>query len=174
MAYTRQLVTELKAVDFNRLYKEEEVKEDLLSEFMRCEPKQVKSRLKEVYQDAIDDDDKYLIGFYEDELLIRVIACYKVYEYDGQQRTLTGIMLTGKNSQNTKSWQFDKNVAESFVPGSEDFQKEMGSIGIIIEAHSKGMYDSLKNGGGQIELIEISPWDEIKQKAKFISNFGFD
>ena len=83
-------------------------------------------------------------------------------------------MLTGKNSQNTKSWQFDNNVAESFVPSSEDFHKEMDSIGIIVKAHSKGMYDSIKNGGGQIELIEISPWDETKQKAKFISNFGFD
>jgi hypothetical protein len=36
------------------------------------------------------------------------------------------------------------------------------------------MYDSLKDGGGGMTLIEIGPWNEETQRAKFISNFGFE
>ena len=174
MAYTRELVTELSDADYNRLYEEESVKEDLLSSLLQCEESEVKERLKSIYDSAISDDDKYLVGIFEDDLLIRVIACYKVYEYDNQQRSKTGLMLTANNSANNKTWQYDTSITDTLTPTAEDFHIQQGSVGLIIEARSKGMYDSLKDGGGALTVIEVGPWNEETQRAKFISNFGFE
>ena len=46
MAYTRELVTELSDADYNRLYEEESVKEDLLSSLLQCEESDVKENFK--------------------------------------------------------------------------------------------------------------------------------
>ena len=42
MEYTRELVTELSDADYNRLYEEESVKEDLLSSLLQREESQKK------------------------------------------------------------------------------------------------------------------------------------
>jgi len=175
MAYTRELVTTLTDSDYNRLYSEESVDETQMSSLLGCAENEVKDRIKTIYQSAIADDDKYLVGIFEDELLIRLIACYKVYEYDQQQRSKTGLMLTANNSANSKSWQYDSAMATSITPTAEAFHVQQGSIGLIIEAKGRGMYDSLVAGGGAIgNLIEISPWNSQTNEAKFVSDFGFD
>ena len=174
MAYTRELVTTLTHSDYNRLYSEESVDESQLSGLLGCAENEVKDRIKSIYQSAISDDDKYLVGLFEDELLIRLIACYKVYEYDNQQRSKTGLMLTANNSANSKSWQYDNSITNSVTPTAEAFHAQQGSIGLIIEAKSRGMYDSLIAGGGAVNVVEISPWNSQTNEAKFVSDFGFD
>ena len=83
-------------------------------------------------------------------------------------------MLTANNSANSKAWQYDTSITDTLTPTAEDFHIQQGSVGLIIEARSKGMYDSLKDGGGALTVIEVGPWNEETQRAKFISNFGFE
>ena len=91
-----------------------------MSSFLQCAENEVKDRIKTIYQSAIADDDKYLVGIFEEELLIRLIACYKVYEYDGQLESKTGLMLTANNSANSKSWQYESSaMATSITPTAE-------------------------------------------------------
>ena len=83
-------------------------------------------------------------------------------------------MLTANNSANSKSWQYDNSITNSVTPTAEAFHAQQGSIGLIIEAKSRGMYDSLIAGGGAVNVVEISPWNSQTNEAKFVSDFGFD
>jgi len=175
MAYTRQLVTSFTDADYDRLYAEAPADEAHYVATYGWETADVKANLKKLFTDAISNSEQYLIGFFDDDLLVQLQYVTKTYEIDGQQRGRVGHMINGKNKSDTKSWLYDTSIMSGMTPSAKDVHGTQGSVGLFIETQTKDFYDAVKDGmNSDLNLKEVSPYNPTTKIAQFVSDFGFD
>lgn len=175
MAYTRQLVTSFTDADYDRLYAEAPADEAHYVATYGWEIADVKANLKKLFTDAISNSEQYLIGFFDDDLLIQLQYITKTYEIDGQQRGRVGHMINGKNKSNTKSWLYDTSIMNGMTPSAKEVHGTQGTIGLFIETQTKDFYDAVKDGmNSDLNLKEVSPYNPTTKIAVFVSDFGFE
>ena len=72
MAYTRQILSSLSDSDFDRLYDEDNIIESYYKSARGWDPSDIKTNLKKDFIDAIAAANQYVVGFYDDDLLIQI------------------------------------------------------------------------------------------------------
>jgi len=170
MAYTRQIVTSFTDADYDRLYTEAPADEAYYVATYGWEMSDVKANLKKLFTDAIASSDQYIIGFYDDDLLIHIGLMNKTYELDGKQRGRAGHIINGKNKSDTKSWMYDSSIMSGITPSAKDIHATQNSIGVFIETQTKHFYDAIKNGmNSDLNLTEVSTLVSKPSIIRFMS-----
>lgn len=175
MAYTRQILSSLSDSDFDRLYDEDNIIESYYKSARGWDPSDIKTNLKKDFIDAIAAANQYVVGFYDDDLLIQIQFLTKTNEFDGQTRARVGHVLKAKNKSDTKSWIYDASIANSMTPTSKVLHAGQDAIGLFLETQTKDMYDLMKAGANSdLNLTEIQPYNDTTKIAVFVTDFGFE
>lgn len=175
MAYTRQILSSLSDSDFDRLYNEYDIDENYFNSVRGWDSSDIKSNLKKAFVDAIAASNQYVVGYYDDDLLIQIQFLTKTNEFDGQTRARVGHVLKSKNKSDTKSWIYDTSIAAGITPTAKALHAEQDVIGLFIETQTKDMYDVMKAGASSdLNLTEIQPYNDTTKTAVFVTDFGFE
>ena len=175
MAYTRQILSSLSDSDFDRLYDEDNIIESYYKSARGWDSSDIKTNLKKDFIDAIAAANQYVVGYYDDDLLIQIQFLTKTNEFDGQTRAWVGHVLKAKNKSDTKSWIYDASIANGMTPTAKALHAEQDVIGLFIETQTKDMYDLMKAGANSdLNLTEIQPYNDTTKIARFVTDFGFE
>jgi len=175
MAYTRQILNSLSDSDLDRLYDEDTIDESYYKSARGWGPSDIKTNLKKDFIDAFAAANRYVVGIFDDDLLIQIGFLTKTDEFDGQTRAHVGHVLKAKNKSDTKSWIYDASIANGMTPTSKVLHAGQDVIGLFVETQTKDMYDLMKAGANSdLNLTEIQSYNDTTKIAVFVTDFGFE